>query len=162
MPSFSTKRHVPFSAAQMFAVAADVERYPEFLPLCTGLTVLTRQPVEAGSDGDTMLTARMTVGYKSISEAFTTRVLLKPSASAIDVSYLDGPFSYLDNRWRFVDRAPSAGGGSDIDFYISYAFKSPMLGLLVGSMFDGAFRKFAEAFERRAEHVYGTARAPYA
>jgi coenzyme Q-binding protein COQ10 len=147
MPSFSTKRRVPFTAAQMYALVADVERYPEFLPMCTGLTVSMRTPVESGED----LVARMTVGYKQINEAFTTSVRLRPQQLAVDANYLDGPFRHLENRWRFID---VADGMSDTDFYISYEFKSPLLGLLVGAAFDQAFRKFADAFEARAHVIY--------
>ena len=148
MPTFKTERRVPFKAAQMYALVADIERYPEFLPLCTGLKVMSRG-VDAG--GAEQLTARMSVGYKSITEAFTTRVTLKPADSRIDVAYLDGPFRHLDNRWLFIDEDK----GSVVDFYITYEFRSAMLGLLVGAMFDQAFRKFAEAFEARARVVYG-------
>ncbi len=134
----------------MYMIAADVEKYPEFLPLCTELTVLARRH-KVGSGED--LTATMGVGYKAINETFTTRVVLMPETQAIDVFYLDGPFKRLENRWRFLD----AADGSEIDFFIDYEFKSPMLALLVGGMFDQAFRKFAEAFEARARHVYGAA-----
>ena len=149
MPSFRTKRHVRFSAAQMFAVVADVERYPEFLPICTGLVVLSRRPHAGGEE----LTARMSVGYKAIAESFTTRVVAVPAEKRIDVSYLDGPFKRLDNRWRFSDDPT----GSTVDFYIDYEFRSRLLAALVGTMFDQAFRRFAAAFEERAAYVYGNA-----
>ena len=149
MPSFKTTRHVAFTANQMFALVADVERYPEFLPLCTGLAVLSRQPVGEGEE----LTARRNIGYKSISESFTTRVLTKPNDLKIDVSYLNGPFKRLINHWTFKDDA--AGTGSTIDFFIDYEFKSMLMGALMGAMFDQAFRRFAQAFEERAAHVYG-------
>ncbi len=148
MPSFTTKRHVPFTAEQMFALVADVERYPEFLPLCTGLVVLTRQ---AHGEGGEDLTARMSVGYKTIAESFTTRVVTRPAENRIDVSYLDGPFKRLDNRWRFIYDAT----GSTVDFFIDYEFRSKLLGALVGAVFDQAFRRFGEAFEERARQIYG-------
>ena len=132
----------------MYALVADVERYPEFLPLCTGLVVNSRTPRAGGDE----LIARMSVGYKSIAESFTTRVILQPADNTIDVSYLDGPFRRLDNRWRFIDQP---GGGSIVDFFITYEFRSPMLGVLVGAMFDQAFRKFAGAFDDRARVIYG-------
>jgi coenzyme Q-binding protein COQ10 len=153
MPSFSTKRRVPFSAIQMYALVADIERYPEFLPMCTGLTVQSRVDVAGGQD----LVARMSVGYKQIAEAFTTSVRLRPQALSVEANYLDGPFKRLENNWRFID-AP--GGSSDTDFHISYEFKSPILGLLVGGVFDQAFRKFAEAFEMRARKIYGEPPVP--
>lgn len=148
MPTFETKRRVPFTAQQMYAVVADVEHYPEFLPMCTGLRVASRQETPEG----TVVVATMSVGYKAIRESFTTRVTLNSALPRVDVSYLNGPFSHLTNRWLFVDLEP---GVSEIDFYISYQFRSAMLGALVGAVFDQAFRKFTEAFEARARKVYG-------
>ncbi|WFU10498.1 type II toxin-antitoxin system RatA family toxin [Rhizobium sp. CB3090] len=147
MPQFETHRPVPHSPDQMFDLVADVERYPEFLPLCEALVVRNRKE----RDGKTLLIADMTVGYKAIRETFTTQVLLNKKERAIDVKYIDGPFKYLDNRWRFT---PSESGGCSIDFFIEYEFKSRILGALMGSMFDRAFRMFTDAFETRAKKIY--------
>ena len=150
MPSFATKRNVGFTAAQMYGVVADIERYPEFLPLCTGLRVLSRsQKADAGGEE---LTARMSVGYKAIAESFTTRVVLKPVQPAIDVNYLDGPFKRLVNHWKFHDTGERR---SEIDFYIDYEFRSAFLAVVMGSMFEQAFRRFSQAFEERARKIYG-------
>jgi coenzyme Q-binding protein COQ10 len=138
---------VAFSAQQMFAIVADVERYPEFLPLCEGLVVRSREQ----KGGDQVLTATMTVGYGSIRESFSSRVTVREAQGEILVTYLDGPFHHLDNRWRFRDVA----GGSEIHFYIDYAFASRMLGLLMGAVFDRAVKKYTDAFEARARTVYG-------
>ncbi|MEM5492526.1 type II toxin-antitoxin system RatA family toxin [Hoeflea sp. AS16] len=150
MPTYETKRHVPHSPRQMFDLVADVERYPEFLPLCEALSVRSRKE----RDGKALLIADMTVGYKKIRETFTSQVLLKPDDLAIDVKYLDGPFKYLDNKWSFVE---SPSGGCEVGFFIDYEFKSMMLGALMGAMFDRAFRMFSEAFEKRARAIYGEA-----
>jgi coenzyme Q-binding protein COQ10 len=147
MPQFETRRPVKHSPERMYKLVADVEKYPEFLPLCDSLTVRSRKE----RDTKTLLVADMTVGYKAIRETFTTQVLLKPEESAIDVKYLDGPFKYLDNRWRFE---PGENGGSSVYFFIDYEFKSRLLGAVMGSMFDRAFRMFAEAFEARADKIY--------
>jgi coenzyme Q-binding protein COQ10 len=149
MPKFETRRPVPHSATAMFDLVADVEKYPEFLPLCEALVVRSRKE----RDGKTMLIADMTVGYKAIRETFTTQVLLKPEERRIEVQYINGPFRYLDNRWSFEDVGE---GRSDVHFYIDYEFKSRILGALMGSMFDRAFRMFSEAFEKRADTVYAT------
>jgi len=153
MPMFSSTRRVRHSPENMFALVADVERYPEFLPLCTGLTVRRRTPREEGGE---VLVADMSVGYKAIAETFTSRVTLDPASAKILVEYVDGPFRHLENRWSFKPAAE----GCEIGFFISYEFASRMLGLLMGTMFDKAFRKFAEAFERRADRVYGRAPSP--
>ncbi len=151
MPSFRVTRRVRHSAEQMYDLVADVERYPEFLPLCESLRVIRRQDKPEGGQ---VLVAEMGVGYKAIRERFTTRVSLDPDARKIVAEYIDGPFRHLENRWTFKD---AEGGGCDVDFFITYEFKSRTLGLLMGSMFDRAFRKFTDAFEGRAARIYGTA-----
>ncbi|WP_137133944.1 type II toxin-antitoxin system RatA family toxin [Rhizobium sp. FKY42] len=146
MPKFENHRPVRHSPENMFALVADVEKYPQFLPLCEALSVRSRKE----RDGKTLLIADMTVGYKAIRETFTTQVLLNPAELVIDVKYIEGPFKYLDNQWRFRD-SPE---GCIVDFLIDYEFKSRILGAVMGSMFDRAFRMFAEAFEARADKVY--------
>ena len=148
MPRHSETRRLPYTPEQMFDLVADVERYPQFLPLCEGLAIRSRKE----RDGKELLVADMTVGYKAIRETFTTQVLLNRAERAIDVKYIDGPFRYLDNRWRFE---PTSGGGCSVHFFIDYEFKSRILGALMGSMFDRAFRMFTEAFEKRASAIYG-------
>ncbi len=132
----------------MFDLVADIEKYPEFVPLCRALRVRRRD----GTNGVEVLSANMTVAYKLLQETFTSRVTLDRPNLKIQVEYLDGPFSQLDNRWTF---RPLGEHECEVEFFIAYEFKSRTLGLLMGAMFDTAFRKFAEAFERRADVVYG-------
>ncbi|HVL72080.1 MAG TPA: type II toxin-antitoxin system RatA family toxin [Beijerinckiaceae bacterium] len=152
MPTFRTTRRVRHGPIQMFDLVADVERYPEFLPLCEDLRV--RRRAESGEGVETLV-AEMRVGYKKISESFTTRVTLDRTRLRITVEYVDGPFKYLENRWDFRPDPV----GCQVEFFITYEFKSFALGLLMGSMFDRAFRKFADAFEERADVVYGRSAA---
>lgn len=148
MPSFRTTRRVPHSADEMFDLVADVEKYPLFLPLCEALRIKQR---EAG-DERPVLIADMTVAYKIFRETFTSKVTLDRDAKKILVEYLDGPFSHLENRWTFK---PREGGGSDVEFFIDWELRSRTLSMLVGSVFDRVFRRYAEAFEQRADRVYG-------
>ena len=148
MPQFSTTRAVRHSAADMFDLVADVERYPEFVPLCRKLKVRRRIPEPEGIE---ILVADMTLAYKFVHETFTSRVTLDRPNLQILVEYLEGPFSNLENRWSF---RPTGAQTCEVEFFISYDFKSRTLGLLMGTMFDAAFRRFAAAFERRADVVY--------
>ncbi len=95
----------------------------------------------------------MTIAYKLISETFTSRVTLNRSALTILVEYLEGPFRRMNNRWSFH---PADNDSCDVEFFLTYEFRSRALALLMGSVFDAAFRRFAAAFERRADQVYGT------
>jgi len=148
MPQFRSTRRVRHSAEKMFDLVADVERYPEFVPLCQSLRVRRRN---AGEDGRETLVADMTVAYRLIHEAFTSRVTLDRPSLHVLVEYLQGPFSRLENRWIFH---PTGEQTCEVEFFISYEFKSRTLSLLMGAMFDAAFRRFAAAFERRADIVY--------
>ena len=129
------KRHpVRHSAENMFALVADVERYPEFVPLCEALTVTSRR--EKGDK--TMLLADMTVGYKAIRETFTSQVMLDPAQSGYQCS-ISG-WSIQVSRQSLEFRFEAMKGLSRVDFLIDYEFKSKMLGLLMGSMFETAFQ----------------------
>lgn len=153
MPSFRTTRRVAYTPRQMFDLVADVDRYPEFLPLCEGLVVSSR--VREGERE--VLIASMTVGYKAIRETFTSRVTLDPAALTVTAERAAdsaGPFRRLDNTWSFRE-AP--GGQCDVGFDIAYEFKSMMLQALVGALFERAFRRYTRAFEERAQAVYGAA-----
>jgi coenzyme Q-binding protein COQ10 len=149
MPQLSTTRRVHHAAAEMFDLVADVEHYPEFVPLCQSLTV--RQRLKNG--GNDVIVADMTVAYKLVRQNFTSRVTLDRRNLEILVEYLEGPFRRLNNTWRFRAVTPDI---CDVEFFIAYEFRSRTLGLLMGAMFDTAFRRFAAAFERRADRVYGT------
>ena len=148
MPHFTATRHVRHGATDMFDLVADVESYPQFVPLCESLVVRSRR----SENDEEILIATMTVAYKIVRESFTTRVILNRKAMTIRAEYLDGPFSHLENVWRFE---PGGRGDCTVHFTIDYEFRSRALGLVMGSVFDRAFRKFTSAFESRADAVYG-------
>ena len=148
MPRFSNRRRVNHSAEKIFDLVADVERYPEFVPMCQALKVRQRT---AGPNGTETIVADMTVSFKLIRETFTSRVVLDRPNLKITVEYLRGPFSSMDNRWAFEPRGDNA---SDVIFFIAYEFRSRMLALLMGAMFDAAFQRFVAAFEKRADAIY--------
>jgi coenzyme Q-binding protein COQ10 len=150
MPAFRTTHRVPFTAQQMFDLVADLGSYPAFLPLCEALVIKRREE----RAGRTTLVADMTVGYLAIRETFTSIVELDPAGLTVRATGAPegrGPFQRLENRWSFRP----AAGGCDVDFFISYTFKSLLLQALVGSLFDRVFRRYTRAFEERAQGVYG-------
>ena len=149
MPKAERKHIVAHKAADMFDLVCDVEQYPRFVPLCQSLNITSRK-----DRGDkTLLIADMTMAYGVLSETFTTQVLMKREDLAIDVKYIDGPFKYLDNEWRFTDLEDDT---CEIHFMVDYELKSRMLQMAAGAVFDRAFAKFTAAFEERANEVYGT------
>ena len=96
MPRHAETRPLPYSAEQMFDLVADVGRYQEFLPWVVATRIRQRTPKP---DGTEIVVADMTVSFKLVREAFTTRVTLDRPNLKILVEYLQGPFSNLENRW---------------------------------------------------------------
>jgi len=133
----------------MFALVADVERYPQFVPLCQALTVRRRS---TDGEGREVIVADMTVAYKFIRETFTSRVTLDRPNLTILVEYLEGPFRRMNNRWSI---RPVSETSCEIELFLAYELRSRTLAMLMGGVFDAAFRRFAAAFERRADQVYG-------
>jgi coenzyme Q-binding protein COQ10 len=133
----------------MFDLVADIERYPEFVPLCADMRVRSRTRRE---DGRTVLVAVMTIAYKLVRQSFTSRATLDRDNLGIFVEYLDGPFSHLQNRWAFH---PQGEHACDVEFFIDYEFRSRAFALLAGAVFDQVFRRMAAAFEARADRIYG-------
>jgi coenzyme Q-binding protein COQ10 len=149
MPQFSTKRRLRHSASDMFNLVADMESYPQFVPLCRSLRVRNRAQK---SEGVETAVSEMTIAYKMIHETFTTQVTMDRPKMQILVDHLRGPFSRLQNRWVFRATGEAT---CDVEFFISYEFSSRLFAVLMGAMFDLAFRRFADAFERRADQIYG-------
>lgn len=127
----------------MFSVVADVERYPEFLPWCAGLRVLSRRR-DAECE---VLIAEMLVGYKSLREKYTSRVVLDTRARRIDVTQTEGVFRALENHWRFTPD----GEGTRVDFSIHFEFKNRILGAVAGAALGPVMLKMSHAFEERAK-----------
>ncbi|MDJ0942112.1 MAG: type II toxin-antitoxin system RatA family toxin [Kiloniellales bacterium] len=142
MPTHAEKRLLPYEPEQLFALVADVERYPDFLPWCLAARVTRRQ--------DNVIHADLIIGFKMFREGFTSRVTLDRPASRIDVAYTRGPFRYLNNHWIF-DSHPE---GCLIDFYVDFEFRSRLLRRAMAPLFNEAVGRMVAAFEARAEDLY--------
>lgn len=144
MPHHHEQRILPHSAAQMFDLVADVKSYPEFLPWVSAIRIRKNDEQEMLAD--------MIVGFKSLRETFSSRVVKTPKSSIV-VDYLDGPMKHLHNAWQFADLPE---GGSSVDFTVDFSFRNRVFEALAGQFFDSALRKMTSAFIERADNLYGT------
>ena len=142
MHKHSEVRILPFTAQQMYDLVLDIEKYPEFLPWCNALQIV--------SYTDTVITAQMCVGFKGITERFISQVTYDNTDYNILVKYIDGPFKFLNNQWIFTEHK----NGCTVDFHIAFAFKSRILDKLITPLFSGAVEKMVQAFEHRAGVLY--------
>lgn len=147
MPRFDTHHTVPYSPEQMFAVVADVEKYPQFVPHCSALRVLSRQRLDESRE---IITAEMTVRYMSAKEKYISRVSFDKKMLTVDVELVSGPFKHLSNKWKFE----AAGQSTLVHFHIDYAFRSRLFALMAGAVFGKLFERFGQSFEDRAAELY--------
>lgn len=155
MPSHSEQQFSPYSPKQLFAMVADVEKYPEFLPWCRAARILSRSviPAQAGilNDNKEEFLGELIISFAHITESYTSKVTLNPEAGIIDVVMVKGPFEHLTNHWKFT----AIEGGTNIDFALDFKFRSKMLEKLIGGLFSRATAKMVDAFKTRADALYG-------
>lgn len=142
MPKHSEQKILPYRADQLFELVSDVARYPEFLPWCRAARIRKRE--------GNVIVADLVIGFKGVTEKFTSRVTLDPDNTRVDTIYEDGPFKYLENHWKFKD----VDGGSIVDFHVDFEFRSRILQAMIGVVFTEAVRRMVHAFETRAAQLY--------
>src|SRR5690349_2598333 len=147
MPTHAEKKILRYTPEQLFDMVADIRRYPEFLPWCVGARIVSRSESEVIAD--------LTIGFKMFRETFRSQVTLE-RPHHVHVRYLTGPFRYLNNHWRFTPVA----GGTEVDFFVDFEFRSRLLQAVIGTVFNEAVRLMVRAFERRAMQLYGRPAAP--
>lgn len=141
--TIKAERFLPFAPADLCRLVGDVREYPLFIPWLQNLRVTKEEPrPEGGWEG----VAEATVGWKTITERFATKVRCEPAKGEVDVALVSGPFHALDNSWRFEPH----DNGSRVRFSISYRFKNPVLQALVAANKDKVAARVMSAFEKEA------------
>ena len=147
MPRHSETKRLPYTADQMYALVADVESYPKFLPWNSAARIRSRKVVGASE----VLEADLVISFKVFRERFGSRVVLWAQERKIDTEYLDGPFRHMRSTWRFRD----VDMGCEVDFMVDFEFKNAILQGIIGVVFNEAMTRVVRAFERRAAELYG-------
>lgn len=143
MPAHTEQQHSPYTPEQLFALVADVEKYPEFLPWCRAARILERK--------DNEFLGELVISFAHLTESYVSRVVLQ-HPRAISVTMVSGPFEHLTNNWTFT---PATGGGTTIDFALDFKFRSRILEKMIGGLFKKATAKMVDAFKARADQLYG-------
>ncbi len=147
MPAHAEVKILPYSPAQMFALVADVARYPEFLPWAAAARIRSRSPIQGGE----VMEADLVISFKVFREKFGSRVTLL-GQDQILTEYIDGPFRHLKSVWQFR----AVAGGCEVDFSVDFEFKNPILAGIIGLVFNEAMQRIVRAFEARADQLYGS------
>jgi len=145
MPTHAEQRQLPYAPRQLYDLVADVGSYPEFLPWCVAARVRERDQKHVVAD--------LVIGFKMFRERFTSKVTLRDEPDQplrIDVAYVEGPFRYLNNHWIFYEK----DGGTLLDFYVDFEFRSKLLQTVIQPLFNEAVRRMVGAFQTRADKLY--------
>ena len=146
MPIHSEIRKLPYSAKQMFALVADIEKYSEFLPWCAAARIRKRVPKVQYE----ILEADLVISFKVFREKFGSRVVLWGDSLKIETEYLDGPFKYMKSNWAFSD----TDDGCHVEFFVDFELRNAILQRIIGVVFNEAMLRIVRAFEDRATALY--------
>jgi ribosome-associated toxin RatA of RatAB toxin-antitoxin module len=133
---------VPYSPQQIYALVADIEQYPAFVPWVSAAHVLER--------GEQYLIGRLEMQRAGLHERFTTRNTLQPP-ERIELALVEGPFKTLHGLWTFTgiqDR------GTKITFNVRFEFANPLTNLLLSRTFEKNCGQLVDAFVVRARAIY--------
>lgn len=142
MPRHEERRILPFSAERMYAIVADIEKYPEFVPGCAALRIRERRT----EDATEVLIADMVVAYRGLRERYTSLVRADPATGTVTATQVEGPFAMMQTEWRFSPH----GEGCEVRFQIEFEFRSRLLSAMAGTAFESMARKMTDAFVARA------------
>jgi coenzyme Q-binding protein COQ10 len=140
-------RVLPYDATRLWEMVGDVSKYPDYIPWFTFMHVSNLSAID---DDTVRFDAEAGVGFKFLSERFTTRITRNRARRTIDVILLKGPFKRLNAQWKFTEDPK----GARIDFDIEFEFKNPFLEGFLKANFDKAVSKLMACFEGRAATLY--------
>ena len=152
MPTHREVKALPWTAAQMYDLVADVESYPKFLPWNAAARIRSRRPGTDAAGPHEVMEADLVISFKVFRERFGSRVVLRPALRKIETEYIDGPFRHMRSTWDFRDRP---GGGCEVEFFVDFEFRNAILQGIIGVVFNEAMQRIVRAFERRAAELHG-------
>lgn len=148
MPHYSYTRTFSYSANQLFDLVADIERYPEFLPMWLDARIRQRH-------GDTLYVDQ-SIGFRFLRWQFSTTAKTDQNRQ-LSITSTDDPFRRLEIIWRFD---PLYEGGCFLRLEVEYEFRSAKVGRLFGGLFEVAMRQYVAALEYRLTDLYGPPATP--
>ncbi len=147
MPKQEESKTVNYTKDQMFDLVADIDRYNEFLPWCNNSKIISTN-IE---DDKKIVIADLEIGYDQFVYTYRSEVKLHKDKNEINVRNLDGPFKYLENKWKFTTVSEYE---CEIQFNIDFELNISLLDILMKKFFDLAFQKMVDAFISRANEIY--------
>ena len=149
MPKASVKRLIECKKKDLIDLVLDIEKYPEFVPFCFDAKIY-----ENNDEGDlTKIIADLTIGKGPFKDTYKSDVLYNTTKDTIFVKNIEGPLKHLSNNWTFTDKNNDI---TEVTFDIDFEIKNKFLNSLMVVSFQFGLEKIADAFQRRAEELFGS------
>ena len=146
MPSASINKKIPCSKDNLIKMVLDIEKYPEFVPWCLNGKIYSK--IDKGDRIE--ITADLTIGKNFFNETYKSFVIYDKFLDSVNVTNMDGPLKYLENKWSFKQ----IGENSEVNFYVNFELKNKILNILMNKSFNKGLNKIADAFEKRAIELF--------
>ena len=147
MPKASVKRSIECKKEQLIDLVLDIEKYPDFVPFCMGAKVHEKK-----EQGDLLLIiADLTIGKGPFKDTYKSDVKFNKKNDSIYVTNLDGPLKHLENKWQFKEDNKI----TEVSFEVDFELKNRFSNILMTKSFQFGLEKIADAFQKRAEELFG-------
>ena len=151
MPKASVKRLIECEKKDLIELVLDIEKYPEFVPFCFDAKIY-----ENKKDGDLQkIIADLTIGKGPFKDTYKSDVAFNKKTDSIYVKNMEGPLNHLTNNWTFSDKN---NGITEVTFDIDFEIKNKFLNSLMVVSFQFGLEKIADAFQKRAEELFGNSK----
>ena len=151
MPKASIKRLIECKKKDLISLVLDIEKYPEFIPFCYDAKIHENKE----EDKFIKIIADLTIGKGPFKDTYKSNVLYKKDKNSIHVENIDGPLNHLSNNWTFSDKK---NGITEVTFDIDFEIKNKFLNSLMVVSFQFGLEKIADAFQKRAEELFGNSK----
>ena len=147
MPRASVKRSIDCKKEQLIDLVLDIEKYPTFVPFCLNARVFERK-----AKGNLIsIIADLTIGKGPFKDTYKSDVKFNKKDDSIYVTNLDGPLKHLENKWKFIEY----NNVTEVSFDVDFELKNDFLNIVMTKSFQFGLNKIADAFQKRADELFG-------
>ena len=146
MPKASVKRLIECNKEQLVDLVLDIENYPKFIPYCLGAKIYEKKEER----NLILIIADLTIGKGPFKATYKSDVKFNKDTDTIQVTNIEGPLKYLENKWVFLEK----GNSTEISFDIDFEIENKFLNIVMSKSFQYGLDKIADSFQKRANDLF--------
>ena len=146
MPKASVKRLIECNKEQLVDLVLDIENYPTFIPYCLDAKIYEKKEER----NLILIIADLTIGKGPFKATYKSDVKFNKDTDTIQVTNIEGPLKYLENKWVFLEK----GNSTEISFDIDFEIENKFLNIVMSKSFQYGLDKIADSFQKRANDLF--------